>query len=93
MESDLIFEGESHSSKWHSLTDFDFVRDKTYFFRPKSFDKNRSYLIEGDIAICDNDVIEIQGREYCYCEFKKSSGSSVGRITTGYLEKEKLRKW
>jgi len=93
MESDLIFEGQSYSSKWHSLTKFYLARTKTYFFRPKLFDRNRSYLIEGDIAICDNDVIGIQGREYCYCEFKKPSGSNIGRVTAGYLEKEKLRKW
>jgi len=93
MNSDLILDGQSNSSKWNSLTKFYLAREKTYFFRPKSFDKNRSYLIEGDITICDNDVIEIQGREYCYCEFKKPDGSNIGRVTTGYLEKEKLRKW
>ena len=93
MESDLLFEDESYSSKWYSLKDRDFVTYKTYFFRPKLFDRNRPYLIEGDIAICDNDVIQIQGREYCYCEFKKPDGSNIGRVTTGYLEKEKLRKW
>ena len=93
MNSDLILDGQSNSSKWNSLTKFYLAREKTYFFRPKLFDRNRSYLIEGDIAICDNDVIKIQGREYCYCEFKKPDGSNIGRVTTGYLEKEKLRKW
>ena len=93
MESDLLFEDESYSSKWYSLKDRDFVTYKTYFFRPQLFNRDRSYLIEGDIAICDNDVIQIQGREYCYCEFKKPDGSNIGRVTTGYLEKEKLRKW
>ena len=93
MTSDLIFEDQANSSKWHSLTKLYSANYKSYFFRPKKVTRNRSYLIEGDIAICDNDVIEIRGREYCYCEFKKSSGRSSGRVTTGYLEKSNLLKW
>ena len=93
MTSNLIFEDQTNSSKWHSLTNLYSANYKAYFFRPKEITKSRSYLIKGDIAICDNDVIEIQGREYCYCEFKKPDGSNIGRVTTGYLEKEKLRKW
>ena len=92
-DSDLIFQEESYSSKWHSLKNLRYTKNKTYFFRPKTLSRNKAYLLKGDIAICDKDVIQFQGKDFCYCEFKKSGGSNVGKTTAGYLEKEKLQSW
>ena len=58
-----------NNQEWYSLTNIEETRDKTYFYRPSLMDRNKSYLIEGDLVICDDDTIEIQDREYCYCEF------------------------
>ena len=44
-------------------------------------------------AICDKKTIWIKGKEFCFCDFRKESGSSQGRITSGYLEKSKLMRW
>lgn len=92
MEYDLTLKDITNSTKWHSLKNLNIVDYKTDFFRPKSVYKENAYLIQGDIAICD-DVINIEGREYRYCEFKKPSGSNKGRVTVGYLENRKLRIW
>ena len=91
--SDLMFQEESYSSKWQSLKNLSYTKNKTYFFRPKTLSRSKAYLLKGDIAICDKDVIQFQGKDFCYCEFKKSGGSNIGKTTVGYLEKEKLQSW
>ena len=46
-----------------------------------------AYLLR-EHRYCDKGMIQFQGKDFCYCEFKKSGGSNIGKTTVGYLEKE-----
>ena len=88
-KSDIETTGKFNKNKWHHITKEYLVNNKTYFYQPVGFKKNTSYLIQGDMTICDDDIIKYRNEEYCYCEFKHKSG----KTTSGYLKKEGLVLW
>ena len=91
--SDLTYE-EKDRGDWYSLKYIYKVKDrKTYFYLHEQLYSKGPYLIKGDITLCDENTININGKEYCFCEFKKPSGSNKGRLTTGYIERRNLRTW
>ena len=91
--STLTYE-EKDRGDWYSLKNIYRVKQKrSYFYLPEQLSIEGPYLVRGDVAICDKKTIWIKGKEFCFCDFRKESGSSQGRITSGYLEKSKLVRW